>query len=221
MTIVKTLDQAMLFFFRQPSVLLLCFVWAATVAGLLQAGPFSGAELLAPVAVLLFWPFNEWLIHVFVLHAKPMRVAGRRIDLPVARKHRAHHRDPRNLEILFIPLGSFLFSLPFAALLCVGLAPTLPFALAALLSIITLGLHYEWIHFLAHTQITPRNRIYAEVIRRHRLHHYKNEKQWFGVSVLGADRILGTSPDPNDVPRSPTARRLHEELDGSFEAALQ
>ena len=213
MSAVRTLPQAASFFVRQPSVQLLLAVALAVLALRAHAGAFNTLDLLVPLAVLLVWPFNEWLIHVFVLHARPLAFAGHTLDLPVARKHRAHHRDPTNLEILFIPLGSFLVSLPLVAGLSFALAPTHAIALTAVLTIVCFGLHYEWIHFLAHTSLTPRNPVYAEVIRRHRLHHYKNEKLWFGVSILGADRVLGTSPDPDQVPRSPTARRLHEELE--------
>lgn len=45
-------------------------------------------------------------------------------------------------------------------------------------------------------------------IRHHRLHHYKNEEYWYGVSLHLADRLLGTLPSADSVPRSPTARDL-------------
>ncbi len=210
---IRSLGPAAAYFVRQPSVILLLSLWAATWGLRPFAGPVGVADAIAPLVVLLLWPFNEWLIHVFVLHARPREIAGRRIDLPVARKHRAHHRDPRNLAILFIPLGSFAVSLPLAAGLSWLLTPDPAVALTVFGTILTLGLHYEWIHFLAHTNVAPRTRVYREVLRRHRLHHYKNEQHWFGVSVLGADQLLGTSPDADAVPRSPTARRLHEEAD--------
>ena len=46
------------------------------------------------------------------------------------------------------------------------------------------------------------------LIRNHRLHHFKNEHYWYGVSMLAADRPLRTSPDPESVERSDTARTL-------------
>jgi sterol desaturase/sphingolipid hydroxylase (fatty acid hydroxylase superfamily) len=46
--------------------------------------------------------------------------------------------------------------------------------------------------------------------RNHRLHHFKNEHYWFAVTTPGlADRALGTYPDPQSVPTSPTAKNLH------------
>ena len=49
-------------------------------------------------------------------------------------------------------------------------------------------------------------------MRNHRLHHFKNEHYWFGVTMLGADRLLRTAPQAEDVERSPTARTLGVEM---------
>ncbi len=72
---------------------------------------------------------------------------------------------------------------------------------------------YEWCHFLIHSPYVPRNRFYASARRSHRLHHYKNERYWFGVTSNLGDRVIGTNPAAGDVPRSPTARNLHEALE--------
>jgi sterol desaturase/sphingolipid hydroxylase (fatty acid hydroxylase superfamily) len=67
---------------------------------------------------------------------------------------------------------------------------------------------YEWTHFLIHTSYRPRRRLYREVWPAHRLHHYRNEHYWFGVTVHGADRVLGTYPAKEAVPASATACTL-------------
>jgi hypothetical protein len=43
------------------------------------------------------------------------------------------------------------------------------------------------------------------------LHHFKNERYWFGVTSIVGDRVIGTLPDQREVPRSPTARTLRGE----------
>ena len=68
---------------------------------------------------------------------------------------------------------------------------------------------YEWTHFLIHTAYRPRSRYYRSIWRNHRLHHYKNEHYWHGITNTLSDRVLRTLPDQADVPRSPTARTLH------------
>ena len=48
----------------------------------------------------------------------------------------------------------------------------------------------------------------ARIWRNHRLHHFKNEHYWHGITQTLADRVLGTDPDQRDVDRSATARTL-------------
>ncbi|HMC69660.1 MAG TPA: fatty acid hydroxylase family protein, partial [Mycobacteriales bacterium] len=67
---------------------------------------------------------------------------------------------------------------------------------------------YEWTHFLIHSTYVPRSRYYRYIWRAHRLHHYKNEKYWFGVTVHLADHVLRTFPQRDAVETSPTARTL-------------
>jgi sterol desaturase/sphingolipid hydroxylase (fatty acid hydroxylase superfamily) len=71
---------------------------------------------------------------------------------------------------------------------------------------------YEWCHFLIHSPYVPRGRHYSAIRRSHRLHHYKNERYWFGVTSNLGDRVIGTNPDPAAVKRSTTARDLHTAL---------
>ncbi len=203
-----TLPEAAAFFFRHasPRVITACLLAASCAR--VAVGGWSLWDL-APVAlILLYWPLNEWLIHVFVLHFRPFPLLGHTVDFAVPKSHRAHHRDPRNLEILFIPLHSFLYTVPLLVALCFLLAPTRELALTALVAFLALTLHYEWVHFLTHTRYWPRTDHYRRIFRNHRLHHFRNEHYWYGVSVLGADRPLRTDPDPSGVPTSPTCRDL-------------
>ena len=203
-----TFASAFAFFIRHASPRILVTALSAAMVARIAAGVFSLWDLVPPLVVLAYWPLNEWLIHVFILHAKPRRIGRWTLDPAVPRKHRAHHRDPWNLQILFIPLQSFVYSLPLLVALCFLLAPTRPLALTVLVAYLALALHYEWVHFIAHTRYAPRSARYQRLVRNHRLHHFKNEHYWFGVSMLGADRPLHTSPDPETTERSETARTL-------------
>jgi sterol desaturase/sphingolipid hydroxylase (fatty acid hydroxylase superfamily) len=203
-----TLRDCAAFFFRHASPRILAVALAAAAGTRLAVGGFSAWDLVPVLLVAAYWPLNEWLIHVFVLHAKPIRIGSRSFDPSVPRKHREHHRDPWNLEILFIPLGSFVYTLPLLVGLAFLLAPSRELALSGLVAYLALALHYEWVHFLAHTRYVPKTAHYRNLVRNHRLHHFKNERYWYGVSMLGADRPLGTAPAPEAVERSPTARTL-------------
>jgi hypothetical protein len=48
----------------------------------------------------------------------------------------------------------------------------------------------------------PKHAHYRTIWRSHRLHHFKNERYWFGVSSDVAGHVFGTSPDHRTVPRS-------------------
>ena len=94
----------------------------------------------------------------------------------------------------------------------VGANHTALFLSATLCGYALLGT-YEWCHFIIHTRYRPKTHYYQSIWRSHRLHHFKNEHFWFGVSSDAADRVLGTSPDHRTVCKSRTVRNLeHRQL---------
>ena len=164
------------------------------------------------------YPFGEWAIHVYLLHARPFRLRGRRMELPTTRSHRMHHERPNHMGLILLGplevalLGGLAVPLVLGAGALVvwplaGAAPIEPFVTAALTGYVLIGV-YEWMHFLIHTSHRPRTRLYRRVWQTHRLHHFKNERYWHGVTNTIADRVLGTLPDHREVERSPTARTL-------------
>ena len=204
----RTLREALPVFLRHGSPRILIAALALALAARLWLAAWSLGDLVAIAALLAFWPLNEWLIHVFLLHARPVRLLGRSFDFRVPRMHRAHHRDPWRLELLFIPIHSFLYALPLALALWLWLAPTRAIALTGIAFQLALSLHYEWVHFLIHTRVSPRSRYYQRLWKNHRRHHFKNEHYWYGVTMRAGDQLLGTAPALQAVPTSPTARML-------------
>ena len=75
----------------------------AALAARIVVGDWQITDALVPVVMLALFPFFEWVIHVFVLHWRPKRVGRLTIDPLLAREHRAHHIDPRNVPLIFIP----------------------------------------------------------------------------------------------------------------------
>jgi sterol desaturase/sphingolipid hydroxylase (fatty acid hydroxylase superfamily) len=160
--------------------------------------------------MLAVFPFFEWVVHVCVLHWRPRRVGALTIDPLLSRKHRAHHVDPRDVPLVFIPWPVFLWLLPLVVAIGLLAFPRPGLGLTYLVVVGVLGLGYEWTHYLIHSDYRPKSRLYRAVWRNHRLHHYKNEHYWFTVTSSGtADRVLGTYPDPGQVTASPTVRDLH------------
>jgi hypothetical protein len=205
----RSLREALPVFLRHASPRILVAATLAAALLRLRLGPPTAADLLPLAGLLLFWPLQEWWLHVHVLHFRPLRLWGRTLDFRVPRLHRAHHRDPWRIELLFIPAHSFLYSLPLVGALWYAVTPSPALAWTGITAHLALALHYEWVHFLVHTRVVPRSRLYRRLWRNHRLHHFKNEGYWFGVTMLSGDRWLGTAPEPSRVPLSPSCRELH------------
>jgi hypothetical protein len=193
---------------RFPGPRLLAGALAAVAVARIVVGRWQATDFAVAAGFVVAQPFTEWVLHVGVLHFRPRRVAGRTIDLYAARKHREHHLDPQDIPLTLIQLRILVVGLVvlpavyFLALRDVGLW------LTALIVSLLLVLVYEWTHFLIHSPYVPRSRYYRYVWRAHRLHHFKNERYWFGITVHLADHVLRTFPDHRTVEISPTARTL-------------
>lgn len=207
-----TLPDAVQEFLRHPSPWLIGATLVAAVTARILVGDWQYTDALVPVAMLAVFPFFEWVVHVFILHWRPKRVGRLTLDPLLAREHRAHHVDPRNIPLIFIPWKALGWVLPGAVAIAVFGFPRIGLGLTFLTFLTVLGLAYEWTHYLIHTDYKPKTAVYKSVWRNHRNHHYKNEHYWFTVTSAGtADRVLGTYPDPSTVPTSPTAKNLHAE----------
>ena len=203
-----TLAEARREFLRHRSARLLLTVSALAWAARLAMGGWGLWDAVIPMIIVSLEPFTEWVIHVVLLHWKPRDVAGRRIDPLIARKHRAHHRDPKDAELVFVPMPVLWPSLAIGGVLYLALLPNLRLGLTTMAASYTMFLVYEWTHFLIHSTYRPKTRLYRYVWRAHRLHHYRNENYWFGVTMHMADHVLRTFPEKDAVPASDTARTL-------------
>ncbi len=181
-------------------------------------GDVTWRDGVAVAAMLAIYPFGEWAIHVHLLHAKPIEIRGRKVETVAARAHRAHHGDPNDLDMVllywwqaaFLMLVAVPFTIGVVALIVTLAAGSMP--LGALLSAGIAGycmvFVYEWTHFLIHTAYVPRTTAYRTIWQNHRLHHFKNEHFWHGITNNLSDRVLGTNPDQREVRKSETARTL-------------
>ena len=192
-----------------PWALVALVVGFTTARALL--GPLRWSDLAVVVTFLAFEPVIEWLIHSWILHARPWQVLGRTFELSATKGHRLHHKDPTDLSLVFLP--GFVLAVV-APALTVGLFLLAPAHLAA--TALATGaaalLAYEWTHYLIHTTYKPRHRYYRHLWRHHHLHHYRNEGYWYGVTTAMGDVLLGTCPRGGAVPVSPTARTLGKPL---------
>jgi hypothetical protein len=208
-----TLADARREFWKHPSPWMIGVALVVALIARISVGDWRSTDAVVPLVMLPLFPFFEWIVHVFVLHWRPKRVGRLTIDPLLSREHRAHHVDPRNIPLIFIPWKSLAtWALPVS--IGVGLLafPRLGMGLTFLVCIGAIGLCYEWIHYLIHSDYKPKTRVYRAIWRNHRNHHFKNEHYWFTVtSSATADRVLRTDPDPATVENSPTVKNLHAE----------
>ncbi len=203
-----TLWRAFVIFTRRRSPRILFTLAALMIAVRLWVGAFGIWDVLLMGLLVGMHPITEWVIHVYLLHFRPRRVLGRRFDFRIARDHRRHHAAPHDETWWFIPLSSELIAFGAVTVVSIALLPTWPLRTTAIMTMSLLGLLYEWTHYLCHASYRPRSTVYRNLVRHHRLHHFKNEHYWMGVTMHAGDRLLGTMPDPHAVPLSPTCREL-------------
>jgi sterol desaturase/sphingolipid hydroxylase (fatty acid hydroxylase superfamily) len=205
-----TLSDAGREFWKHPSPWMIATALVGALTARVLVGDWQITDAAVVVVMIALFPFYEWLIHVFILHWRPRRVGRVTVDTLLARKHREHHVDPRDVPLVFIPWQSLLWVLPTAVAVALAF-PRLGMGLTYLAFLTVLGLWYEWTHYLIHSDYKPKTTVYRAVWRHHRLHHFKNEHYWFTVTSSGtADRVLRTSPDPATAETSPTAKNLHQ-----------
>jgi hypothetical protein len=215
---VTTLAAARREFLRKASPWVLGGGILALAVIRLLVGDLTWRDGAAVAAMLAIYPFGEWAIHVYLLHAKPLRIRGRQIETVAARAHRAHHREPNDLDMVLLYWWQAAFLMVVAVPLTVAAGAVVvtllagPVPLGVLVSAALAGYFmvfvYEWTHFLIHTAYGPSSAAYKTIWRNHRLHHFKNEHFWHGITNNLSDRVLGTNPDQRDVSKSETARTL-------------
>ncbi len=209
-----TLRGAAAIFAGTFSARLLVPVVIATAVLRVCLGGWRWWDLGIAAIILGAQPFTEWIIHVTVLHLKPRTVGRVTIDPLSSRRHRQHHADPKILGLVLVPRPIMVATCLTNVLVFWLITPTWRLALSGMVTAYAMYLTYEWVHFLIHSSYRPRHWYYRYIYRAHRLHHYRNENYWFGVTVHLADHVLRTFPGKDDVPVSATAFTLGVEPTG-------
>jgi divalent metal cation (Fe/Co/Zn/Cd) transporter len=206
-------------FFCHGSPRLLTVLLGVFLALRLGHGGFGAGDLWVVLGVGLYWPVQEWWVHIYLLHMRPWTWRGRTIEPPLVRIHGAHHREPWSIELALLPMSVLIAVGPTLVWLWWWAMPELGLALTGMTATTVATLAYEWVHYLTHTSYRPRSRLYRAIWRGHRLHHFKNERYWHAFTVPLVDTLLGTDPDPRTVETSPSCRDLERRGPGSRDGA--
>lgn len=207
---IRTIEDARRVFFSRPGPRKMARHAALAWGVRAFLGPPSITEVPLVAGIVAWWPFQEWIAHKYLLHFVPREVGGRHVDFFFAQSHRAHHRDPRDVDGTLLPLQVIERMIPvniaFWSLASLGSPRRAATGVAAYA---TMALLYEWTHFLVHTGVKPKSAFFKRVRTNHRMHHYRNEDYWLSFVWPDVDKWLGTEPDPASVPRSTTVMNLH------------
>ena len=158
----------------------------------------SWADAAVGATLIVTLPFVEWLVHSRLLHAKPLQWRGRSFLPAATRAHAAHHADPRDERLIVTPLRALLPLLPVMA--AAAAVPSWSLRATAVAVLMLLVLSSEWVHFLVHAQASPKSARLRRRSRAHRLHHYRNDRYWFGLTSGLADAVMGTAPRRDATP---------------------
>ncbi|CAM9582699.1 unnamed protein product, partial [Ectocarpus sp. 6 AP-2014] len=176
------------FFVESPTPgLIIAGILSAVALRVLLCGetsPLGLADAAAVPVVAVGWSFQEWAIHKYLLHGLENWLGH---DV-----HEAHHDkpfyhvcvDPPDLVAGWTLAAAFVFKL---------LLP-LPLAITVLVVYMSMGLVYEWVHFIVHTRVVPRSQLGKDLKRHHTLHHLKDETCWLAFTAPPIDTLFGTVP---------------------------
>lgn len=204
---LRTLAGVWRGFLGFPTPRILALQLAVLVPVRLWLGAWTWLDVALVLAVTVYWPLQEWLLHRFLLHLKPFQLGQWRYDNGAARVHRAHHLEPWKLGQIFLP-WKLLWLLVALNVSVWHLVLPHPQAVTLAMAAGLAALLYEWTHFLTHTPYVPQGSYFRRIRKLHNLHHFKNEHYWFGFTFPWIDTLLGTAPDPGTVAKSDTVRTL-------------
>ncbi|NQY55635.1 MAG: sterol desaturase family protein [Ilumatobacteraceae bacterium] len=219
---LRTKREIVTAFFASGSPRVITTAVTVVLVARLLIGAWSWADVAVVGITVVVAGIVEWVLHIGLLHASDESWTTRTLGTGIG--HNKHHLDPPDMQWLLLgPIDAAVF----AVLIGIGTAAwTIPAAAIAnalfgwsvgFLATFVTGLlcayaafaHYEWTHLLVHTRYRPKTRYYKRLARNHRLHHFRNEGYWLGITSNLGDRVMRTYPaDRSDVPLSDTARTL-------------
>lgn len=157
--------------------------WAC--GNLLGEGGFSLADMVCCASVAVFWMLQEWVLHDKLLHSEKAWFGS---DI-----HELHHALPYyHISLDGIGLAAVWFAA--AAIVSALIFPTPALAATATAAYTSMGLAYEFTHFISHTRV-PLPRWLATLRSHHMSHHLVSKRYWLAFTLPAVDRLFGTYPE--------------------------
>lgn len=165
--------------------------------------PYFGLVFL----ILFLSPLIEYFVHRYLLHF-PRPETGEKHRFwhwAMDQIHYIHHEDPKQVRYVFAEAWLIWG----AVFLNIGIGWLLTWTWEGTMSFLTVTvlyyLLYEWTHWLAHSDYTPRNPYSRFMKKFHVWHHYKHESYWFGITSPCGDWLFRSWPEPKAIAASEMA----------------
>jgi sterol desaturase/sphingolipid hydroxylase (fatty acid hydroxylase superfamily) len=208
-----TFRELVVAYFQYPAIIAYLTLSVAAIGFYIWRPAPLAPTLFAIAAASLVYPLFWYLIHRYILHSRWMW----KVPLLAStwkRIHYDHHQDPNHLEVLF---GALHTTLPTIAL---GVFP-LGYAIGApwnagwgggwiaLATGLLTTCVYEFVHCIQHLAYKPKNKLAAEMKKRHLAHHFHDENGNYGITTFFWDKVFRTYYDRPERPKkSPTVFNL-------------
>ncbi len=179
---LRTFRGAFRLFMGHPSPRLLLFFSLVGILGSVCFWPLTARHIALAASIVLAWPFQEYVLHRFILHARPFTLWRKTVDVGLF--HREHHRDPKDLNG-FTPLVLFYFTPPVVFLLFRLIGGDAASGFVGLAVWFAKAFDYELAHFTAHAPYRPLTALGRRRKAAHLRHHFVNERFWWEVSTCG------------------------------------
>ena len=205
-----TLPELAVAYATYPSIIVYALLLVAALAVAVALGALLAPvrSLAAVVAAVVIYPFAEYALHRYVLHARWLYKNPVTADL-WRRIHYDHHQDPNRLDVLF---GSPSNTLPaiFGLSLPIGfLIGGWSAALVALATALALFMIYEFCHCVQHLNYIPKSAWLRQIKKNHMAHHFHNQTGNFGITTNIVDHLAGSYYGNAETrPRSPNTYDL-------------
>jgi sterol desaturase/sphingolipid hydroxylase (fatty acid hydroxylase superfamily) len=164
----------------------------------------AASLVLALILGFAAWPAVEYLVHGVLSH---------RFRTFVTPLHMGHHKNPRGVltaPVAWVPAAALIWG---ALVLGFGV----PLATAGIAGLLLGFARYERFHWRVHFD-TPKSERERILFAHHLAHHYRDAKNYHGVTTRFFDRLMGTLPDRcEDDYASVTGRPTLAKPDDTFE----
>lgn len=188
----KTFSQALLVTMRHSGPFMMFIFLVIALFFRLYLGEFTWFDVLFPLISIYSLGFIEWALHYYIWHENPLPIIGKTLKTPLSRMHRLHHDYPDDLNTLFFGWKAVVVATTFIWGMSAIIFENIEFMLTIIFSFSLVLFLHEYAHFVAHTNVNPKSLWLKKIITNHRLHHFKDETKWMGVSSTIPDKLFGT-----------------------------